>query len=188
MRPLALTSLLLLATTACGPAQVAGTIQGDGDSGLSVETDGGDGADGGSDGADGGADGTGGAQPSTADWAGGWSGGFDLVAGTGGEGGEEYFSCDGALALQADEAGNVTGDGSCEVEWVGTVSVALDGAFTAEGDLAGTLTVSAYGQEIPVDAIGGADDEDSVSAYLDGELELGGYLVVIGGGIQVERD
>ncbi len=186
MRPIALTSLLLLAATACGPAKVAGTIEGDGDSGLSVETDGADGADG-SDGSDG-SDGTGGAQPSTADWAGGWTGGFDLVAGTGGEGGEEYFSCEGDMTLQADEAGNVTGDGSCEVEWVGTVSASLEGTFTAAGDLAGTLTVSAYGQEIPVEAIGGANDEDSVSAYLDGELELGGYLVVIGGGIQVERD
>jgi hypothetical protein len=171
MRPIALTSLLLLAATACGPAKVAGTIEGDGDSGLSVETDGADGADG-SDGSDGS----------------GWTGGFDLVAGTGGEGGEEYFSCEGDMTLQADEAGNVTGDGSCEVEWVGTVSASLEGTFTAAGDLAGTLTVSAYGQEIPVEAIGGANDEDSVSAYLDGELELGGYLVVIGGGIQVERD
>lgn len=179
MRPIV---VVLLLAAACSPAKVAGTIDGGGDSGASDQADGADGADG-SDGADG----TEEIEASTADWAGSWTGGFDLVAGTGGEGGTEYFSCEGDLTLEADDDGVVTGDGGCEVDWVGTIAGEFAGTFTADGDLVGVFTVAAYGQTIPVDAVGGADDEDTVSAYLDGELEAGGYALVIGGSIEVVR-
>ena len=176
MRTLPLLSLAA-ALSACSPAKVAGTVGGDDTGTLDI------GSDDGTDGSDG-SDGSDGVEASTEDYEGDWVGGFAL---TGTYDGSEYFACEGDLELDADDDGEVSGSGGCDVDWVGRLSGEVDATFDAEGTLSGLMVFSVAGQTVEL-ILDGAAEGDDLQAGLEGELAYGDYRLDLTGDVAAERE
>ena len=113
-------------------------------------------------------------DPGTEQFAGDWSGSFNLYGRIDGAPEDMEFGCEAELDAQIDEDGSLTGDGSCELIRDREAAVILSGNIDGTGQVSGLLIIDAGVEFIEANMGGEASDEDSIDASLDATIVLRG--------------